>query len=67
MAEVNFSYPRVLIRAPTQFTHQLFFDGRTRKPAAEPLQRAVPSPVALGFSTTAAVSRGTSMGLAQTC
>jgi hypothetical protein len=41
-------------------------DGRTSKPAAEPLQRAVPSPVALGFSA-AAGSRGTSIGLAETC
>src|SRR5258707_9011223 len=67
MAEVNFSYPRVLIgRQPNSHINCLF-DGRTSKPAAEPLQRAVPSPVALGFSTAAAGSRGMSIGLVQTC
>ena len=45
MAEVNFSYPRVLIgRQPNSHINSRFFHGRTSKPAAEPPQRAVPSP-----------------------
>jgi hypothetical protein len=49
MAEENFSYPRVLIgRQPNSHINCLF-DGRTSKPAAEPLQRAVP-PSRVGFS-----------------
>src|SRR5258707_2783284 len=48
-------------------TSIVFSTTRTSKPAAEPLQRAVPSSVALGFSTAAAGSRGTSFGLAEIC
>ena len=47
MAEENFSYP--LIGGQPNSHINCLFDGRTSKPAAEPLQRAVPSPVALGF------------------